>query len=195
MSHGQQYGEYKSKCTFLRHIVTSHILGQRVRITKIWRGPLVCIISWEVHFALVNRQWDRCKTVKSSANTHWKVHKWDRYTESIAQMLMELVPDDSFDLLFCRETPLYWHKQQGTLWGLCSILNPIASDPCFGEQTWLGYQVGIDLVSSFSSASWLMIWLGVWTFAGCFEQWKQRWRRLTGPVDWQFGLVPNSYWI
>jgi hypothetical protein len=36
-------------CTLLCHIVTSHIPSQSVRIAKIKRGPLVCIISWDVN--------------------------------------------------------------------------------------------------------------------------------------------------
>jgi len=46
----KQYGEYKPMCTLLYHILTSHILSLSVRIMKIKRGPLACIIARDVDF-------------------------------------------------------------------------------------------------------------------------------------------------
>ena len=38
---------------------------------------------------LVKQQWDHCLTADTAVYAHWKVHKWDRYSECIVSMLID----------------------------------------------------------------------------------------------------------
>ena len=70
----KQYGKYKLMCTLLCHIVTSYILSLSVRVMKIKRGPLVCIISWDTSFRKWSESARRLHTTKKSVGYGgWRV--------------------------------------------------------------------------------------------------------------------------